>query len=75
MRLRCYTKPATMKDEFISTEHLFIALFSVANPAREALMKFHIDKENVLRVLAELREGGVTESGDGPVERSVPMAA
>ena len=56
-------------DEFISTEHLFIALFSVPNPAREALMKFHIDKDNVLRVLAELREGGVTEAGDGGAKK------
>jgi ATP-dependent Clp protease ATP-binding subunit ClpB len=54
-------------DEFISTEHLFIALYSVPNPAREMLLRFRIDKDNALRVLSELRAGGETvEGADGP---------
>lgn len=46
---------ATMKDEFISTEHLFLALFEIAGPAKELLGRFKIDKTNVLRVLDEVK--------------------
>lgn len=46
---------ATMKDEFISTEHLFLALFEIAGPAKELLGRFKIDKANVLRVLDEVK--------------------
>jgi ATP-dependent Clp protease ATP-binding subunit ClpB len=46
---------ATLKDEFISTEHLFIALLEVPSPALDILAKFRITKAAVLRVLEELR--------------------
>lgn len=52
-------------DQFISTEHLFLALMSVPSSAQELIARFKIDKENVLRVLGELREnsgGGEGES-------------
>ena len=44
-----------LKDEFISTEHLFLALMNVPSKAHEILNKFRIDKEGVLRVLSEIR--------------------
>ena len=46
---------ATLKDEFISTEHLLIALFDVSSSARDILLKFRIDRSSVVRVLEELR--------------------
>lgn len=52
---------AVLKDEFISTEHLFIALLEVPSPAVEILSKFKITKQNVLRVLEELRSAKTTE--------------
>lgn len=52
---------AVLKDEFISTEHLFIALLEVPSPAVEILSKFKINKQNVLRVLEELRSAKTTE--------------
>src|SRR4051812_30739604 len=42
-------------DEFVSTEHLFMALIEVPSPARDLLMKFKIDKDSVLRVIEEIR--------------------
>ncbi|MES2470715.1 MAG: AAA family ATPase [Patescibacteria group bacterium] len=48
---------ATLKDEFISTEHLFIAMFDVAGPARETLARFKITKDSVLQVLEDLKNG------------------
>ncbi|PIP73721.1 MAG: type VI secretion system ATPase TssH [Candidatus Lloydbacteria bacterium CG22_combo_CG10-13_8_21_14_all_47_15] len=51
-----------LKDEFVSTEHLFIALFDVPGQAREVLARFRITKENVLRVYEELRSGNITDA-------------
>ncbi|MBI2096377.1 MAG: AAA family ATPase [Candidatus Taylorbacteria bacterium] len=53
----------SLKDEFVSTEHLFIALFDVPGSAREILARFRIEKVQVLRVLEELRAGRVTDVG------------
>src|SRR3989344_5855972 len=50
------SKVATqLKDEFVSTEHLFIALFDVGGGAKEMFSKFKIDKSKVMKVLEELR--------------------
>jgi len=53
---------SSLKDEFISTEHLFIALFDVAGSAREILSRFKIDRASVVRVLDEVRTSKTTES-------------
>lgn len=52
---------ASLKDDFISTEHLFIALFDAAQTAREVLSRFKIDKASVMRVLEELKNSKVTD--------------
>ena len=52
---------ASLKDDFISTEHLFIALFDAAQTAREILSRFKIDKAGVMRVLEELKTSKVTD--------------
>jgi ATP-dependent Clp protease ATP-binding subunit ClpB len=44
-----------MKDEFVSTEHLFFAILDVASPAREVIARFRIDKDEMIRVVEELR--------------------
>ncbi len=46
----------SLGDEFVSTEHLFIALLDVPGEARDILMKFRIDRQVVLRVLEELKK-------------------
>jgi ATP-dependent Clp protease ATP-binding subunit ClpB len=51
----------SLKDEFVSTEHLFVSLFDVPSSAREMLTRFRIDRAAVLRVLDELRNSKVTE--------------
>ncbi len=50
-----------LNDEFISTEHLFIAVLEIAGNARDLLTKFRINKDDVLRVLEELKNSKVTE--------------
>ncbi|MDO8521215.1 MAG: ATP-dependent Clp protease ATP-binding subunit, partial [bacterium] len=53
-----------LNDQFISTEHLFLALLNVPSAAHELLTRSRIDRDGVLRVLAELREGGVSGESD-----------
>jgi len=50
-----------MKDDFVSTEHLFIAILEVASEAREILARFRIHKDQVLKVLEELRSQNITD--------------
>jgi ATP-dependent Clp protease ATP-binding subunit ClpB len=42
-------------DEYISTEHLLLALMAVPSPAKDILDALKLDPEAVLKVLAELR--------------------
>jgi len=51
----------SMKDDFVSTEHLFIAILEVTSEAREALARFRIHKDSVLKVLEELRSQNITD--------------
>ena len=46
---------AMLKDEYISTEHLFLALLDVPSHAKEVLDKFRIDKEDVFKALQSIR--------------------
>src|ERR1035437_8814252 len=39
---------ASLKDEFVSVEHLLLALFDVASSARELLFKFKLEKSIIL---------------------------
>jgi ATP-dependent Clp protease ATP-binding subunit ClpB len=56
---------ASLKDEFISTEHLFVAMFDVPGTAREVLSRFRIDRSQVLEIIDELKSVK-TESGKEP---------
>ena len=46
---------SSLGDEFVSTEHLFIAVIEIPSSARDLLIKFKIDKDSVLRVIDEIR--------------------
>lgn len=45
-----------LKDEFVSTEHIFLAIFDVKSTAQDVLSNFKIEKKEVLRILDELRK-------------------
>src|SRR3989344_7011497 len=49
---------ASLKDDFISTEHLFVALFDVAGQARDVLNRFKIERANVIKIVEELKSSG-----------------
>ncbi len=44
-----------LHDEFVSTEHLFIAIIDVPGAARDMLSRFRISREAVMRALTDLR--------------------
>ncbi len=55
---------ARMNENFVGTEHLFIALIEEPGPAMEILARFRIDKDSALAVLKELKnskDGQITE--------------
>lgn len=53
-----------IKDTFVSTEHLFVALLDVRNDTSEILDKFKIDRAQVLEVIAEFRNNKIPESAN-----------
>ena len=44
-----------LKDEYVSTEHLLLALLDSKSPAAEALKRHGVNRENLLKVLREIR--------------------
>lgn len=50
-----------LKDEFVSTEHLFVALLEIGSEAKEILMRFRINKDQVLKVLEEFKNQNITD--------------
>jgi len=46
---------SVLKDEFISTEHLFLALLEVDSKAKNILSAFQISSDAVLKILANVR--------------------
>lgn len=63
---------ADLKDEFISTEHLFVASFDVQGQARDILARFKIDRASVLQVIEDLR--AVKDSGEGKAKQFRTLA-
>jgi ATP-dependent Clp protease ATP-binding subunit ClpB len=56
---------AQQKDEFVSCEHLLLALLDVAGTAKSLLEKFGVRREGAFRVLAQLR-GSVRVTDETP---------
>lgn len=51
----------SLKDDFVSTEHLFVAALDVSSEARETLARFRLHKDTVVKVLEELRTENITD--------------
>ena len=52
---------AELKDEFISTEHLFISVIDTPSPARDILARFKIDRIRVVKTLEQLKTNNINE--------------
>jgi len=60
-----------MKDEFISTEHILLALIGIKTPAQDILLKAGLTYENILKILTELRGGKPITEPDPDVKYRV----
>ncbi len=49
-------------DEYVSTEHLFIAVIDVSDTTREIMARFKVDKNSIMKVLEKARESGEMEA-------------
>ncbi len=61
----------TLHDEFVSTEHLFIAILDGQGQARELLAKFKIAKEKVLKVVEELKHTKTPEAAQSKKPKAI----
>ena len=53
-----------MQDQYVNTEHLFVAIIDNPGPARELLSRFQFDRNGVVRIIEELREINVHDTKD-----------
>ncbi len=60
-----------MKDEHISCEHLFLALFDVPGQAQDLLTRYNLDRAAVVRVLEEFRKQNITDSTSSKKLKSI----
>ncbi|MFA6269912.1 MAG: AAA family ATPase [Candidatus Paceibacterota bacterium] len=51
-----------MSDEFVSTEHLFLACLDVPSGAKDVLARFKIEKEKVLFLIQEIKQGRLVDN-------------
>ncbi len=60
--LESSVKVATsLNDEFVSTEHLFIAILDIPGSTRELLSRFKIEKQDVIKIVEELKKGNISD--------------
>lgn len=52
----------SFNDQFVSTEHLLLAVLEQPGPAGEVIGRFRIDKSAVGRVLADIKEGKIEDA-------------
>lgn len=56
-------KAVKMKDDFVSVEHLFLALLSVPSPASDLLSKFKVEYKKIEKVIMDFRHEVKESSG------------
>jgi ATP-dependent Clp protease ATP-binding subunit ClpB len=49
-------------EQYVGTEHLFVAIFDAPGPAREVLARFRLDKHAVMQVLSQLKSSKITDA-------------
>jgi ATP-dependent Clp protease ATP-binding subunit ClpB len=57
-----------LKDEYVSVEHLLMALFSIGGPCTELLKRYGITSDNLLSAMKEIR-GAQTVTDQNPEEK------
>lgn len=52
----------SMNDNYVSTEHLFLAILEIPSSAKQILEKFRASKENVLKIINETKNSKVSDA-------------
>jgi ATP-dependent Clp protease ATP-binding subunit ClpB len=52
---KAFKEADLLKDEFVSTEHLFLAMTEVDSPVQQLLSGFGVDRENIYKTMTEIR--------------------
>lgn len=63
-----FQEAKTMHDEFVSVEHLFLALISVKSNVSDLIKTYKVTREDVLKILKEIR-GGQKVADQSPEEK------
>ena len=53
---------AELKDQFISTEHMFISILDTPSPAKDMLSRFKIDRTKVVKIIEEFKVNNPAEA-------------
>ena len=66
---KAFSEASTMKDQYVSVEHIFLAIFDIKDSRLEKIFKqFGITKDNVLKVLMKIR-GNQTITDQNPEDK------
>jgi ATP-dependent Clp protease ATP-binding subunit ClpB len=65
---------SSLGDQYVSTEHLFLAIFDAPGSAGGVLARFRLDKASVARVLNELKHSSTADTGGEPNKRFRSLA-
>jgi ATP-dependent Clp protease ATP-binding subunit ClpB len=68
---RSHKEADGMGDEFISTEHILLALIGVVSPAQSLLLNAGLDYEKTATVLKELRGNSTITDADGDTKYKI----
>lgn len=52
----------SMNDNHVSSEHLFLAILEVPSPARQILEKFRVNKDNVFKIISDLKSSKISDA-------------
>lgn len=61
----------SLKDEFVSTEHLLLAILDIQSDARENLVRFRITKEDVEKIVEEFKSQNITDGAEPKKSRLI----
>lgn len=53
---------ASFNDQFVSTEHLLLAILEHPGQAQDVLLRFKVNRADVARILTDIKEGKIAES-------------
>lgn len=50
-----------LKDDYVSVEHLFLAILDSSSKAKDILARFRIEKDNVLKILSDMKKSTIAD--------------